>query len=208
MPRRSFDLVAPVYDRLARLVFGRSLLQAQAWGLSHLPDRADVLLLGGGTGWLLEQVLTHSQPRYVLYVEASERMLQIARERVAGHPKASVVDFRKGTQNDLTPAETFDAIQIPFVLDLFTEKTLAETLLPPLKNALRPGGRLLITDFVTPPVLRQKMLLWLIYRFFGLTAGIEARSLPDWPGVLRKSGFRERQSAEFCNGFVRSGVWY
>ncbi|MEP5106138.1 MAG: methyltransferase type 12, partial [Ekhidna sp.] len=49
-----FDFVAPIYDRLSKLVFGKSLIKAQAYHLKVIGDKDRVLILGGGTGKLLE----------------------------------------------------------------------------------------------------------------------------------------------------------
>ena len=46
-----FNSIAPVYDALATLVFGRSIRNAQLCFLGDIGYRGKVLILGGGTGW-------------------------------------------------------------------------------------------------------------------------------------------------------------
>lgn len=200
----TFDFIAPLYDRLAQLVFGRALLAAQqaAWGL--VPTGGDVLILGGGTGTLLPAFLGDKRPRRLLYLEASAAMLQRAQQRI---PPDARVEFRHGTEATLRPADQFDAILLPFILDLYPETTLRTQLLPPLLAALRPGGALYICDFDQPRSPWQRFVMTLMVAFFRLVARIPGRRLPDWATVLVQAGFVEQQRQTFRHGQLRAGRW-
>jgi tRNA (cmo5U34)-methyltransferase len=50
---RGFDRLAPFYDSLARLIIGKGIKQSQLHFLNHLRDKTKLLVLGGGTGWIL-----------------------------------------------------------------------------------------------------------------------------------------------------------
>ena len=93
-----------------------------------------ILIVGGGTGWLLQQVLTHCQPNRVVYLEASAKMLALASRRVINHNVAGSVVFRVGDETCLKPDESFDVIMTPFVLDLFTGKYLQSAPYSPAPN--------------------------------------------------------------------------
>ncbi len=203
----NFDWVAPVYDFLAFLVFGHRLRRAQVIFLNQIPANAQLLILGGGTGWLLQQVLTRCQPNRVVYLEASANMLARAGRRVINHNAAGSVVFRVGDETCLKPDESFDVIMTPFVLDLFTEKHL-QAALPQLRNRLRPGGRWLVTDFVPSVTGWQKVLLWAMIRFFRLTAGIQTRQLADWQKLLAESGLQRRAQKPQVSGMVSTEVWH
>ncbi len=200
----NFNPIAPIYDALAALVFGQSLRRAQAHFSVNIPPEATILILGGGTGWLLEAVLTGCQPRQVVYLEPSGQMLTLAKRRVArlllAQRLAQRVEFRCGTQAAIGPHEQFDVIMTPFVLDLFLSTTLQQAVLPQLWRAMHPQGLLLATDFDRPKTTGQRWLLWLMYRFFRLTTGIEARQLPDWVLLLTNAGFRIDHRMAFRNG--------
>ncbi|MDB5235591.1 MAG: hypothetical protein JWR44_2584, partial [Hymenobacter sp.] len=119
-PLTGFDRVAWCYDALTGLVFGPALQRSQLAALAGLPTGAPhLLILGGGTGWVLTEVLRQRPQATVLYLEASPNMLARARARLARErPEATAqVDFRHGTQAALGPAERFDAIVTFFVLD-------------------------------------------------------------------------------------------
>ena len=201
-----FDWIAPVYDALAFAVFGRRLQRAQVVFLDQIPVGATILLVGGGTGWLLEQVLIRRQPRHVVYLEPSAQMIARASRRMLRRSVLGSVDFRVGDEQLLQPNERFDVILTPFVLDLFTEQTLQEQFIPRLSNALKPGGLWFITDFVRTQIWWQKALLWSMIRFFRLTAAIDARQLADWQQQLTDAGFMRRQHQPQVGGMVSAEV--
>ncbi|RIV18001.1 class I SAM-dependent methyltransferase [Fibrisoma montanum] len=203
----NFDRVAPVYDALSFIVFGRSLLQAQTTFLSAIPGNASILIVGGGTGMVLEQVLLQCHPRRVLYLEASARMLARASGRMLRRPLLGSVEFRLGDETALQPDERFDVIMTPFVLDLFTGQTLANTILPRLRRTLAPGGLWLVTDFVRMEKWQHQTLIGLMIAFFRLTAGIETQQLADWPKLLSEQGVTLTRSQSAVGGMVVSQVW-
>jgi trans-aconitate methyltransferase len=210
--KMTFDLVAPVYDALARLVFGRTLQRAQTalLGSVSLPNNGavSILIVGGGTGFLLVDVLNRFPGCRVLYLEASGAMNRRTTRRLLRKPTPGAVpgtvDFRTGNETALGPGEQFDLILLPFILDLFTETTLNTKLLPRLLAATAPGGQWLVTDFVNSPVRYHRALLWVMFRFFRLAACIEARQLPDWQRLLTEAEFRQDGKTTQLNGLVMS----
>ncbi|MEZ0483883.1 class I SAM-dependent methyltransferase [Fibrella aquatica] len=199
----TFDAVAPFYDSLARLFFGRSLIRAQQWGIGQVRSGSRVLMLGGGTGVTLPDLLSR-QPSSVLFVEASGSMLTKARQRTQPDDPVS---FQKGTEADLPETIQFDAILLPFVLDLYPFHTLQGQMLPTLLDHLAPGGQLIVTDFARPQTYWQQAYMWLMLRFFGLLANIPARQWTDWPMALRQAGLMEATGCSFRANQVRSGCW-
>ena len=51
-----FNTVARPYDFISRLVFGDSLVEAQTSLLHYIPSNSQILIVGGGTGWILEEI--------------------------------------------------------------------------------------------------------------------------------------------------------
>lgn len=200
----SFDFIAPIYDKLSQLVFGRALLNAQQAAWWQVPPERDVLILGGGTGTLLPRFLHDKRPRRVLYLEASAAMLQRAQQTVA---PPSPVEFRHGTEALLEPTDQFDAILLPFVLDLYPDATLQTQLVPRLLAALRPNGALYISDFGQPRTWPQRAIMTTMLLFFRAVARIPVQRLPDWPTVLTQLGLVEQQSQTFRGGQLRAGRW-
>lgn len=202
----NFNRVAPVYDRLAHLVFGQTLERAQLALLDRLPDGGQWLLVGGGTGWLLEQVLNRCQPISILYLEASERMLDLTQQRLANHAQRDKVAYRLGTEADLTDTDRFDIIVTPFVLDLFSEYWLKNQMIPCLLETLEAGGYWLVTDFVPPISLWQRVLANSMLLFFRVTAGLSTQRLPDWIPLLQTWLELVAQQAAL-QGMIQSGLF-
>lgn len=209
----NYDRLAWCYDALAGLVFGPALRRAQRAALrAGLPPGAPrVLVLGGGTGWVLTEILRLRPAARVLYLEASAAMLARARRRlepagVAVAGAAAQVEFRHGTEADLRLEERFDALVTFFVLDCFPAALLPAALAR-LDAARALGAPWLLADFGPPRRWWQRALLGVMYRFFRLTTGLRARRLPDWPAALAGRGLRPRPAGSFFGGAVAAVVF-
>ncbi|GAB3497243.1 hypothetical protein GCM10027341_17320 [Spirosoma knui] len=203
----NFDWIAPVYDALAFVVFGRRLQRAQTVYLNDIPSGLSVLIVGGGSGWLLEQLLVRCKPERVVYLELSGQMVARASRRMLRKALPGTVDFRVGDETALRPDERFDLILTPFLLDLFEESTLQTQLIPRLQESLAPSGRWVVTDFVQPPAWWQKVLLWSMIRFFRLTAGIETRKLANWQNCLQAAGLVNLKRQSQVGDMVSAEIW-
>ena len=208
LPDSGFHRVASFYDWLARLIYGNALEQAQRSLLPHLPPQGRVLVIGGGSGWLLEQLLKTGLQLDILYIDAAPAMLQRAQHRYARfrQPHQCKAVFRLGTEQALQPQEQFDAVYTPFLLDLFPPRRLQQ-LMERLADALTPQGTWLFADFwpqQQPPPYWQKLLVWGMYTFFGAVSGVKARQLPDYASHFKALGFQELYSHSFYKGMVQA----
>ena len=205
-PLTGFDRVAWFYDALATLVFGAALRNTQRAALTGLPaGTPHVLILGGGTGWVLAEVLRRRPAATVLYLEASPRMLARARARLRPEQLAQVV-FRHGTQAALAPAEIFDAVLTFFVLDCIAAPDLPDALAR-LHAALRPGGFWLLADFRPARRGWRRWLLAAMFWFFRLTTRLLARELPDLVAALTARGLRGEAKGRFYGGATEATVF-
>ena len=206
-PLTGFDRVAWCYDALAALVFGPALRNTQRAALAGLPAGAPhLLILGGGTGWVLAEVLRRRPAATVLYLEASPRMLARARARLAPAQRAQV-GFRHGTQAALAPEEAFDAVLTFFVLDCIAAPELPAAL-DRLHAALRPGGRWLLADFRPARRGWRWGLLAAMFWFFRLTTSLRARELPDLAVALTARGLRGEAKGHFYGGATEAVVFH
>lgn len=204
-----FDRVAWCYDALAGLVFGPALKKAQRAALAGLPPGAlHVLILGGGTGWVLTEVFRRRPQATVLYLEASPNMLARARARLGRECPQAVprVEFRHGTQDSLTPTDRFDAIITFFVLDC-VEITDLPTALMRLRMAQRPGAPWLLADFRPARRGWRRVLLTLMYTFFRLTTALRAQALPDLRLALAHLGLQPTNCGTFFGGAIEAVVF-
>ena len=118
----SFDRVAWVYDWLASRVFGFSIRDAQISVLEHIEPNSDILLIGGGTGWILPHFPDRNLTIY--YLEASPAMIKKSQARNLPQ-KSNQVIFQLGNESFLKNKPPFDIIFTPFFLDLFEKKLLS-----------------------------------------------------------------------------------
>jgi len=206
-PEADFGRVASVYDVLAGVVFGRAQRRAQqaalAAGLPLAGAAPRVLVLGGGSGWVLTELLRHCPAARVLYLETSAAMLgraQARLQRVAPGAGAQV-EFRQGSEQALGPAEQFDVVVTFFVLDCFT-LTEFPAALACLQAARRPRALWLVADFRPARTWWQRTLLRVMYLFFRITVGLRAQQLPPWPTALAALGLENRYQATYYGDFI------
>jgi len=203
---QGFDRIAPYYDFLARLVFGKTIRRCQLEYLDNILPGANVLILGGGTGWILSELFKVNPTCRVWYVEASIKMLEKAKTRKEVSPSSQVF-FLHGTERNLQQIGDvrFDAVIANFYFDLFTSTSL-RAVLENIKRSINPGSKLLVSEFVEGP-RSQRLLLFVMYQFFRWTCSLEASRLPDWQHELTRHRLTERHTKAFCNGFIKSSLY-
>ena len=203
----NYDRVAWFYDALSGLVFGPALRRAQQAALLSLPPGAPrVLVLGGGTGWVLTEIFRLRPAAHVLYLEASAQMLTRARQRLSLEIQPGQVTFRHGTEQDLQQEEQFDVLVTFFVLDCFPLAELPAALAR-LNAARHPNALWLLADFRVPTRWWQHLLLQAMYIFFRLTTGLRVRCLPNLPAALTSLGLRGKPVGTFFAGMVEAVVF-
>jgi len=202
---QKFDRLAGIYDFLVHLVFGKVLEEAQYYFLDELPEKGKVLIIGGGSGTILEKISTMNSALKIYYVEASGAMMELAKKRTVKNP----VSFIQGNEQMLPSGVYYDAVLTPFFLDLFGPERLDNTL-NILDQSLKVKGLWLFTDFYIPKkgISRffGKTLIFIMYRFFRLLCRIDARRLPDFDLAFKNAGYNPVKTQLFYGGIVRSQV--
>ena len=199
-----FNALAPYYDFMAKIIFGKSIVRAQTSFLNDVPIGGCVLILGGGSGKILPELHTINPTCRIWYIEASSSMLNLARENAKDF-SFDEINFIHGTHNEVPTGVKFDTVITNFFLDLFSDNTLS-TVLGKIHSILSPNGNLLVTDFADQGKFWQHILLKIMYRFFRITCGIEAEKLPLWQVQFNRIGFREIKSEYFFRSFIKSSV--
>jgi SAM-dependent methyltransferase len=205
----SFDAVAPWYRTLETIAFGNALQRARIGCLTEIGFPRRVLIVGEGNGRFLAELLRAHRDIEVDCVDASERMLSLARKRVG--PDAERVRF---LQRDITswtpPADRYDLIVTHFFLDCFRADQLAD-IVRKLSQAATANATWLLADFCVPSDgfdrLRARAWLGAMYRFFRYVAGIPARDLVDPSPFLRSENFVLTQEHLLRHGILKSQLW-
>jgi tRNA (cmo5U34)-methyltransferase len=206
-PMADFSRVASFYDALAGFVFGWTQRRAQqaalVAGLPLAGAAPRVLVLGGGSGWVLTELLRHCPAAQVLYLETSAAMLARAQARLRRVAPSAVaqVEFRQGSEQALGSTEQFDVVVTFFVLDCFTAVDFPAALAR-LEAARRPRAPWLVADFRPPSTWWQRVLLRAMYLFFKITVGLQAEQLPSWPTALAALGLKNRFQATYYGDFI------
>ena len=196
-----FDSIAKYYDWLARLVFGSAILNSQTLFLSKIPSSSKILVLGGGAGWWLKEMLFKRPECEILYVEPSAEMLKLAMKS----SQDSRIIFRLGTESSLNSGNEFDVVITFFFLDLFQEKDLQEVI-KKVRLSMKPNALWLATDFVRTKWWHSFMLS-IMYAFFWLTTGLRNQRLPNWEEVLLESSLEKVDREMFYGSFIMSALY-
>jgi ubiquinone/menaquinone biosynthesis C-methylase UbiE len=200
----NYDNSAAFYDRLSRLVFGKALIKAQVYLLPYIPQTAKVLIVGGGTGWILEKITKlHPSGLNITYVEISARMLALSRKRNIG---GNHVEFINKAVEDAGLPQAFDVVITPFLLDNFTEQALPGVF-KVIHETLNPGGLWLNTDFQLTGKWWQYLLLKSMLLFFKVVCGVPSWRLPNVAAQFDIYGYKTVNEQNFYGDFVVSKVY-
>lgn len=201
----NYDAVAGFYDHLAKAVFGNAINQAQRCMLELIPPEANILIVGGGTGWILKEI-TLLQPRglQITYVEISKKMLCRSRQRSFGKNRVS---FIHTAIQDVCLEGAYDVVITPFLFDNFSDKTFRQVF-QKINGRLKEKGLWLFSDFQYPEnSFRQKVLLRCMYLFFGFLCRLETSRLPDAAPLFHTYGYRRIRQENFFNCFILSAAY-
>jgi ubiquinone/menaquinone biosynthesis C-methylase UbiE len=203
---RSYDIVAPFYDRLAKVVFGDEILRAQRFLLESIRPGSEILIVGGGTGQLLEDICKQYRSGLrIHYIELSEKMLALSRKRYTAQNE---LYFVNAAVQQVRLDCMFDVIITPFLFDNFSAGT-CRFVFEKLNEALKPKGVWLYADFKIKKEKEwwQKPLLSLMYIFFKVWCGIEANRLHETDSIFTQHNFKVLRSKTFYHDFILSAVY-
>jgi ubiquinone/menaquinone biosynthesis C-methylase UbiE len=170
----NYDKIAGSYDFISRIVFGKALINAQASLLKYIPANSHILIVGGGTGWILEEInKVHPQGLIIDYVELSAKMISLSEKRNHG---LNQINFINLPAENYTTEKRYDVILTPFFFDNFKADKI-QLIFTQLNELLKKNGTWLYADFVNGDRLWQKILLKTMYLFFKMTTHIETQEL-------------------------------
>lgn len=200
----NYNNAAWFYDRLAGLIFGRALINAQIYLLQFIPADARILIVGGGTGWVLEEIVKiYPAGLTITYVEVSANMVARSKKRDIG--KNRVLFINDAIEN-LCLTTDFDVVLTPFLFDNFNEETLNKVF-SHMEKAIKPGALWLIADFQLSGKWWQYFILKGMFLFFRILCNVEAKRLPDIEACYTKYNYFTADQKTFFNDFIISKVY-
>lgn len=207
MELNNYDRTAGFYDFLSRFVFFRAQIKAQTDQLKFIPSGSKVLLVGGGTGWILEEIAkVHPAGLQITYIEISTKMLEKAKKRHAGTNTVCYIHSAIETYGD---EAQYDVIQTGFLFDNFSTRRINQVFLK-LHNFLEPEGLWLFSDFNSNPESRtfwQGWLLKIMYFFFRLMANVEANKVTDINPWFHEKGYTSIDQQWYYRHFIKSIIF-
>ena len=208
----SFDTLAPYYRWMEFTLAGRKLQRCRIAFLDQIPRPKNILLLGEGHGLGLIECCRRFADAQITCVDSSARMFVQARWQLARlNLKASSVDFiQADILNWLPSNKTYDLIVTNFFLDCFRPEQL-EQIFALIVGLSAPGANWLVADFQIPPAgwrrIRSRLIIWMLYVFFRMTAQLSARELVKPDSLLEKTGFTLHRRIQSEWGLLHSDWW-
>lgn len=208
----SFEGLAPHYRWMEFVLAGEKLQRCRTAFLERVGGANEVLILGEGNGRFLLECRRKLPNAKITCVDASARMLTLARERLEEQgADCARIDFVHADALAWTPPKRrFDLIVTHFFLDCFTREQL-ETLIAKLACAAVPQAKWLLADFQSAAAglrrQRSRLILWAMYRFFRVVTRLPAAALTPPDDFLRRQGFQLREREVRDWGLLHSDWW-
>ena len=204
MKRNNYDPIARYYDFLSRLVFGRSEINAQVEMLKYVGGGSRVLIVGGGTGWILEELAAiHPAGLRITYVEPSGVMMALSRKRDCRKNEVSFVSL---PVEQWVSEGRYDCILTGFVFDNFTAAHSA-MVFRLLHDLLRAGGYWLFAEFFLEKGRGkwwQALMLRSMYWSARLICRVEASELADTDPLFAAAGYKKLEMRFHYYRFIKS----
>ena len=142
-----------------------------------------ILIVGGGTGWILERIAAiYPQGLVIDYVEPSPRMMELSRQRSCCE---NVVRFHQVPIEQFASEERYGIVITPFLFDNFSQDH-AQRVFDKISAMQDSACLWLYIDYhiTAGSPFWQRLLLWIMYTFFHIVSGVEARQMPEIEPLL------------------------
>ena len=207
------DPIARAYRWIEYAAFGRALERSRFCYLDRLAHARRILVLGEGDGRALARLMDVAPQAEVDVIELGAEMIRLARSRAGNSER---VRFRnEDVRSASLPFGHYDGVVSFFFLDCFDEDG-CRGVIRKIRDAMTMEGLWLVTDFAIPDDkagllrwrnLHARILIRIMYKFFGITTGLRIRSLPPISGLLREAGLDLVERTAEREGLIRSEVW-
>lgn len=202
----AFNRLAPVYDRMMQLVFGKNIQKAQNHFLAWIPPQANILIIGGGSGWILKEIFAHCPQAQITYIDSAPRMIALAQKNLSPQFKNQVT-FICDDEKAL-PDKHYEIIMTYFFLDLFP-KERAQVISQALYARLQANGHWLYADFYAN--LRgldwRRYLIRGMYRIARALGHLEAERYWVYESCLKTLALEKKAERYFFFRCIQSAVY-
>ena len=203
----NYDKIAKHYDWLSQLVFSDTQVNAQKNQLSHLKSNSNILIVGGGTGWILEEIAKiYPSGLNIVYVELSAKMISRSKAR---NFNDNNVEFVNLAIENFESAYGFDFILTPFLFDNFKDEQ-AELVFEKLNLLLNNNGKWFLVDFTLQHGSGKwwkSTLLKSMYLFFRLFKMINTSELVEMKPYFLKRHYVLIEERFYYQNFIEASVY-
>ncbi len=173
MTTLNYNRVALVYEALGYIYSGQQIYRAKASQIAEIEPQDRVLYAGVGPGE--DAVLAAGKGARVTCIDLSTAMLRHAESRMTR--EGLTAEFLQTDLLDHDRREFYDVVIVNFFLNVFSEQDMRRMLCH-LATLAKPGGKVLIADFMPPegkPLARTAQAAYwgvtnLFYYLLGLSA--------------------------------------
>jgi ubiquinone/menaquinone biosynthesis C-methylase UbiE len=200
----NYDNASWFYERLSKLVFGKAQINAQEYYLNLIPPRSTILIIGGGTGQLLESITKiYPSGLHITYVEISANMMALSCKRYTAQNEVTYITQDVGK---LSLKQEFDIIITAFLFDNFSTQELY-LVFPSINQGLKSDGLWLNTDFQLTGPIWQKVMLKTMYYFFRMLNAVKVTQLPDTAQIFKNYQYELMAYKSFYGNFIMAKVY-
>lgn len=197
----NYNRVTWIYELLGRIVFGNKLKLANRAFLNKISIDSKVLVVGGGNGKIIEYLNDLGYSIAVDYVELSPRMMYLSRKQ--RNDRLSVRYFN-------SPIEDFKGSDYNFIITNFFfdqfKPLRSKIILGSLKTMLTRDGFLILNDFNYSENRGDRLLIFIMIKFFKFSTGIEVNELPLYSKILNDCGFINNDSFQISRN-IRASLY-
>jgi len=168
-----FDRIAPRYDFMNRFLSVGIDVGWRRKAIRRFEKEAPQVLLDVATGTADMAIMAARmlQPRKIIGIDISEKMLEFGRKKVEAQKLGTRIELLSGDSETINfPDHTFDGVMVAFGVRNFEhlEKGLGEIL-----RVLKPGAQLVVLEFSKPRIPGVRNL-------YNLYMGIVAPEVARW----------------------------
>lgn len=197
MNKDQFDYIARFYDFLAAIVFGKAIQDIQLQHIDKIKKGSRILIIGGGSGKILQKIDQLNRAREIVYIEKSAKMIQLAKRHKINTPIHYIQNSFESAKN----YGQFDVIITNFFIDILTEKQFQQ-FIPFVYSLLNRDGKWIVTDFRIherfPLRSIHKLIHFSMVSFFKITVNLQNTKLFNYHTLIHESRFFQAETKKYA----------
>jgi ubiquinone/menaquinone biosynthesis C-methylase UbiE len=203
MGNTTFDLIADLYPLLEQIVFASALTRSRSFFARQVAGGKNILLIGEGNGRFLFEMVEQTSSASFTVVDSSARMLAAATRKIAALEQGARIELIHADILEWrSPTAHYDRVVTHFFLDLFRPYRLRR-IVEKISRLATEDTLWINVDFSSGnQTLRQKIVMWAQYRFFLVSAGIEASRLFDSLPYIQQAGWQILERRSLKSGWI------